>query len=270
MNVRSLEKVILYDEGSAEALDIEEIAKYLRDKLRRIPVDTREQPFALYPERGLDYARRLASIRIHDVSTRIVSEQEPLYGEVQYEQRRILGKTKAFGVLYDGFHLQRIFSELIDTEERAFNSVHIFFTNRLFATWEEGDKRYHARTSLYSFPSVISTSGLVEAPARPREYYLLKQQYEMLGKNLLELKESFKGSYIDYDDERLTEVMKGYVMQAVFYVLSGNPFCEDKGCRLYNAHWQEELIFAQLGSAYEFCGRHGKILDGYGSDNRRL
>jgi hypothetical protein len=131
----------------------------------------------------------------------------------------------------------------------------------LFATWEEADKRYHARTSVYSFPSVISTTGLVEAPAKPREYYFLRRQYEMVGRDLLELKNRFKGSFLDYEDERLTEVTKGYVMQAVFYSLTGNPFCEDKGCRLYNAHWQEELIFAQLESPYEFCAHHGEILD---------
>jgi len=110
-------------------------------------------------------------------------------------------------------------------------------------------------------PSLISTSGLVEAPAKPREYYLLKQQYEKLGKDLTELKASFSRRFIDYGDKRLTEVAKGYVMQAVFYLLTGNPFCEDKGCRLYNAHWQEELIFAQLESEYEFCQRHTQLLE---------
>ncbi|MFC1860594.1 DUF6775 family putative metallopeptidase, partial [Chloroflexota bacterium] len=113
----------------------------------------------------------------------------------------------------------------------------------------------------YGVPSIISTTGLVEAPAKPREYYLLKQQYERLGKDLTELKERFKGRFIDYEDERLTEVMKGYAMQAILYALTGDPFCEDKDCRLYNAHWQEELIFAQLGGEYEFCGRHTRILD---------
>jgi hypothetical protein len=114
---------------------------------------------------------------------------------------------------------------------------------------------------LYGLPSVISTTGLVEAPAKPREFYLLKQQYEMVGKDLLELKEKFKQGFIDYEDERLTEVIKGYAMQAVFYSLIGDPFCEDKACRLYNAHWQEELIFAQLESQYEFCAHHAGILD---------
>jgi len=261
MQGRRIEKVILYDEGTAETLDIGEIAKYVADKLGKVEVEVRGNPFALCPKKSLDYARKLASIKIQDAGRKIAFEQEPFHGEVQYEKRRILGKTKAFGVVYDGVHLHRIFSELMPKGERSIGFVHIFFTNRLFATWEESDKRYHARTSMYGFVSVTSTTGLVEAPAKPREYYLLKQQYEMLRKDPLELKDRFKGRFIDYEDERLTEVMKGYAMQAVFYFLTGDPFCEDKGCRLYNAHWQEELIFAQLESTYEFCRQHARILD---------
>ncbi|OGO19294.1 MAG: hypothetical protein A2144_08335 [Chloroflexi bacterium RBG_16_50_9] len=241
-------------------MEIEEITKYLRQMFGKVPVDTREKPFTLYPEKSLDYARKLASIRIHDVRVETATGEEPLYGEVQYEHRKILGQTMAFGVLYDGFYLQRVFSELIPAGERGFDIVNIFITNRLLATWEEGERRYHLRTSVYGFPSVISTTGIVEAPARPREYYLLKQQYEALGKDLLELKEKFKGSFIDYEDDRLTKVMKGYAVQAVFYAMTGHPFCEDKGCRLYNAHWQEEVIFAQLENEYEFCPRHTEYL----------
>ena len=64
-----------------------------------------------------------------------------------------------------------------------------------------------------------------------------------------------------HDDPRLTEAMKGYVMQALFYHVTGDPFCEDRGCRLYNAHWQEEVIGAQLGGAYQLCPRHQGLLD---------
>lgn len=258
MRVRRLNKIFLYNDSAAEALDIEGIALYLRKKLGMVVVEVRGEPLALYPSQDkiLDFARKIASIKIRDATTGIASGQEPLYGEIGYEKRKISGKTRAFGILYDGFQVQRIFWELISSEERSLGFVHIFFTNRLFATWDESDKRYHARTSVYGIPSIISTTGLVEASAKPREYYLLKQRYEMLGKDLQELKDRFKGDLIDYEDERLTEIMKGYAMQAVFYSLVGDPFCQDKGCRLYNAHWQEELIFAQLGSEYEFCPRH--------------
>ena len=261
MKARTIEKVFLYDEGMAKELNIEEVAKYLKDKLSKVKVEARGNPFAFCSEKSSDYARKFACIKIQDVSKKPAPEQEPLYGEISYERRRILGKTKAFGVIYEGFQLQRVFSELIAPEECSLRIVHILFTNRLFATWAETDKRYHARVSVYGIPSVISTTGLVEAPAKPKGYYLLKQQYEVLGKDLLELKEEFKGRFIDYEDERLTEVMKGYAMQALFYSLTGDPFCEDKGCRLYNAHWQEELILAQLESRYEFCEEHARLLE---------
>ncbi len=263
MSVRRLNKVLLYDEGISQELNIEEVAEYLGGKLAKVEVDIRENPFALSPWRDkiTDYARRIASIKIQDAARRMASGQEPLYGEIEYERRRISGKTRAFGVLYEGLELQRIYWELISREERGLDFAHIVFTNRLFATWETNDRRYHARVSLYGVPSIISTTGVVEAPAKPREYYLLKRQYEMLEKDLLELKEGFKGSFIDYEDQRMTEVVKGYAMQAVFHSLLGDPFCEDKGCRLYNAHWQEELIFAQLESEYEFCPRHTKFLE---------
>lgn len=256
-----IEKVLLYDEGVPETLGMREIAGYLTEKLGNIPIEIRGNPFASYPDKSRDFARKLASIKIEDVNADIPPAAEPLYGEIQYEERRITGKTKAFGVLYDGVQLQNVFWEIVPRDERVLGFLHLFFTNRLFATWDENDKRYHARTSVYGFPSVISTTGLVEAPAKPREFYVLKQQYDMLGKDLLALKERFKGSFVDYDDERLTEIMKGYAMQAVFYPLTGDPFCQDKGCRLYNAHWQEELIFAHLGSEYEFCREHRRILD---------
>ncbi len=255
-------KIILYSEDAADELNIGEITEYLEQKLGEVNIEVRGNPFAfnLPQDKVSDYARKIASTKIQGISQKIQVGQEPLYGEIEYEKRRILGKTRAFGILYDGFHLQRIFSEIIPREEQSFEFVHIIFTNRLFTTWDDSGKRYHLRTSVYGFPSVISTTGLIEAPAKSREYYLLKQQYERLGKDLTELKDRFKGSFIDYEDKRLTEVTKGYAMQAVFYSLIGDPFCEDKGCRLYNAHWQEELIFAQLESGYEFCQRHTKLL----------
>ena len=174
MKTHSIRKVVLYDEGTSEKLDLEEIARYLRGKLGKVPVEIRDHFISVRPGKVAEYARELASIKIHDINRRITSEQEPLYGEVQYEQRRISGKAKAFGVIYEGVRLQRRFLELIAGRERTPDLVHIFFTNRLFATWGKGDRRYHARTSVYGFPSIVSTTGLVEAPARPKEYYFLK------------------------------------------------------------------------------------------------
>ena len=91
----------------------------------------------------------------------------------------------------------------------------------------------------------------------------MKQQYGMMGMDdlaLAEFKNKFEGRFIEYNDPRMTEVCKGYTAQALFFHITGEPFCQDKGCRLFNAHWQEELIYSQLESPYEFCDKHANIL----------
>jgi hypothetical protein len=38
---------------------------------------------------------------------------------------------------------------------------------------------------------------------------------------------------------------EGYALQALFYYFLGEAFCENPDCRLYNAHYQSELIRSQ-------------------------
>ncbi|MBI5144719.1 MAG: hypothetical protein HZA27_00860 [Candidatus Omnitrophica bacterium] len=141
------------------------------------------------------------------------------------------------------------------------DACHIVLTERLFATLGQ-DRRPHIRASIYSFPSVISTSGIVEGPAKPKEFYLYKQKYTSIGAwDIKEagIKKKFKSRFIDYRDTRLTEVLKGYIAQAIFFYIFGEPFCQHKNCRLFNAHWQEDLIHAQIKHG-KFCKRHRKFL----------
>lgn len=137
----------------------------------------------------------------------------------------------------------------------------VILTDKLFATLDE-NKKLHIRASIYGFPSIISTSGIVEGPAKPREYYLYKDRFLKLGTWPIEepkIKRRFKGRFIDYGDKRLTEVIKGYISQAVFFYLTGEPFCEKRSCRLFNSHWQEDLIYSQIKIG-NFCPGHKKML----------
>jgi hypothetical protein len=184
---------------------------------------------------------------------------EPLFGEVNYERRRLERPDKGiFGIFYDGEEMMDFLHNLIPRGESGLDHIHIAFTNQLFGTFDKDDLRYHARVCMLGSPSILSTSGIVEAPAKPREYYLLRQQYSMMrmaDAAAVELEPRLKGRVVEMNDPRLTDVMKGYVMQAIFYHLSGEPFCLDKNCRLYNSHWQEEVINAQF-SQPEFCAKH--------------
>ena len=256
----------LYGEGLISPLSIEKVIRYLKEWVKGRAVDFRGNFFQYHLKplpkekrqlRVHRLAQELSTLRIRMAARKGMEGQGPMEAEVAYERRRIeQGDFKPFGILYDGFGLLRVFASLISEDERNVDHCHIIFTNQLLGTWDGNDRRYHARVSVYGFPSVVSTTGVVEAPAKPREFYLKRQ----LGIPVEILKDEFKGRFIDHEDPRLTEVIKGYVMQVLFFHKIGNPFCHDPDCRLYNAHWQEELIRAQLEGKYEFCMDHRRFL----------
>ncbi len=260
--------VYLYSEPTAATLDFSSLSDYVKRILPPLKVVVRASfiRFHLSPltEEALStLAQDFARAKVRNPLSQ-ARDFPPLPGEVEYERKRLTDpNSKAWGILYDGYKLTGILHRLIPRAERNLSHVHVVFTNQLFGTWDEHDQRYHARVSVYGFPSLLSSTGIVEAPAKPREYYFLKQQYSALGMpdaTATQLNTQFQGQFIDHGDERLTEVMKGYVMQAILYRFWGDPFCQDKGCRLHNAHWQQEVISAQLEGPYEFCPLHQERL----------
>jgi len=249
-------KIFLYSREKFEFVD--EIKKYLGETVSKAKVEVRGDFINYFSGTETEkLALEIARIRVTDVNAPF-AYSESLYGEIEHEKRVLSGNGSSFGVLYDGFKLHGILQSLIPAEERNLDSIHIILTDRLFGTFDEEDLRYHARVIVCGFPSIISTTGVVEAPAKPREFYIEKQ---LLGGDKIaieDLKKKFEGQFIDYDDPRMPDVLKGYVMQAIFYHVFREAFCEDKNCRLYNAHWQEEMIHAQLKRP-EFCKRHERL-----------
>jgi hypothetical protein len=248
--------IYLYQEGDLDGLDIQSVGRYLTEKTR-IPFHIQGNICEGLPEERIEaVAEQLAKTKVKDPGRRFVLGI-PLQAEIDYEKRRIRSPNwRIFGILYEGVLYQKIISDLIFEGERDLNRCFILFTNQLFGTWDQNDKRYHARVSLYGFPHLISISGLVEAPAKPKEFYLKKQ----MGLSVELLKEEYQGQFLDHGDLRMTEVLKGYAMQPLFFHFTGDPFCEDRGCRLFNSHWQEEVLHSQIGGQYEFCPRHEAIL----------
>jgi len=246
----------LYQEGNLEGLNIGELGQYLEEKTH-IPFSIPGNVYERFSEKRIEkVANELARIRLKDPEKRFI-KRTLFQAEVDYEKRRMRDPNwKIFGILYEGVLYQKILSDLIFKGGMVFKRCIILFTNQLFGTWDRDDRRYHARVSLYGFPNLISVTGLVEAPAKPKEYYLKRQ----MGLPVEMLKEEYQDRFLDHGDLRMTEVLKGYVMQALFFHLFGDPFCEDPDCRLFNSHWQEEVLHAQLNGRYEFCPRHEAIL----------
>ena len=75
-----------------------------------------------------------------------------------------------------------------------------------------------------------------------------------------EIKTKFNGRFVDYGDPSVFCAALGFAVQSVFYFLTdGDPFCIENTCTLYNSHWQEEMICAQVKTP-KFCEYHETLL----------
>ncbi|GCC11801.1 hypothetical protein IPdc08_01863 [archaeon] len=244
-------KVFLYGSGDAE-VDLEELGIYLK-RIFMVEPELRGDFFSYFDSDSERIAERIAELRVVDIS-KPFRKNEPFPLEVKLERKIIKGK-KASGLLYDGFYFMEFMRDIIPKKERK--NLHLYITDRLLGTFDDIDARYHARTIILGYPCIVSTSGIVEAPAKPKEYYIEKGLLKSVDE-LIRLKENYRSRFIDYDDRRMQKVVEGYSAMAVFYHYLGEVFCTSKKCRLYNAHWQEELIEAQL-SEPDFCTEHEEM-----------
>ncbi|MHB8547486.1 MAG: DUF6775 family putative metallopeptidase [Nitrosotalea sp.] len=252
-----ISKIFLYDEPAVPEIKIDNLAKFLEEILC-VPVEVRKN-FFMYFNSDKNTAYNLASSRVFNPYVSF-EKHVPTEEEINFEEESFENHSSSNIVLYDGFELQRIVQDVIPNDELSSEIFHLVFTTRLGCTYDYGDYRYHGRVVICSNPSVISTTGIIEAPAKPREYYLNMHHTISQGLNLDALKEQFQGRFLEYHDKSLGQVVRGYALQAVFYHVTAEPFCDSKECVLYNAHWQEDLIHAQIQSG-ELCGHHQRILE---------
>lgn len=250
-----ISKVIIYDEPSVPEIKINNLADFIK-KTFSINTEIRKNIFNGY---DLDLAKKIASCRI--VNTKKPFQMySPSTEEVEFEKESFVDSSIIKNIImYDGFEFQKIISNLISDDENYINYFHIVFTNRLTCTYDFNDYRYHGRAIICSNPSIISTTGIIEAPAKPREYYMDLISNMAKGLNVDSLKKKYQGSYLEYHDQRLGKVAEGYVMQALFYFLTGNAFCENQNCRLFNPHWQKDLLRSQIEIG-KLCEKHQHIL----------
>ena len=251
-----ISKIFLYDEQSVPEIKVSKLADFIK-KTFSVDIEIRKNIFQNVDK---TLARHLASCRI--INTKKPYEfHSPSIEEIEFENESLENSSKIKNiVMYDGFELQKLVSGLISEDESYLDNFHIIFTNRLTCTYDFNDYRYHGRAIICSNPSIISTTGVIEAPAKPREYYMELISNMAQGLNVDSLKKKFQGSYLEYHDERISTVIEGYVMQAIFYYLIGEPFCEKEDCRLFNPHWQKDLLRSQIEIG-KLCEKHQKILE---------
>jgi len=233
--------MILYNEPTVPQIQIEKIKKFLEQFPVTIEIRDNILRYSLP-----DTSRKIAECKIYFLK-KDFEKHTPTEEEVQFEKLNIQDTSATENIImYDGFHLQKIFSELIPEHEKTKEFFHICFTNKLTCTFDYNDYRYHGRALIGANPSIISTTGIIEAPAKPRDYYIDLMTHFLRGVNVESIKQKYRGTYLEYNDKRLSNVIEGYILQAVFYYETGEPFCSNSDCRLFNAHWQKDLLHSQL------------------------
>ncbi|MGI9565610.1 MAG: DUF6775 family putative metallopeptidase [Nitrosopumilus sp.] len=240
-------RFILYDEPTVPEIQLERMKNFLTETFQ-IKVDTRKNFFQNEDNRKI--LDKITRTRIYDL-------KKPFGKQPHIEDKDKINTEEL--LLYDGFEFHKIVREGIPENENDINTLHVIFTKILIGTFDESDYRYHARAMIGANPAIISTTGIIEAPAKSKQYYLDKLTNSFLEKTE-DIDTKYKGEFLEYHDLRISDIIEGYLLQVILYHETGDAFCEEKHCRLYNAHWQKDLLFSQLESK-KFCKRHLEILD---------
>lgn len=251
-----ISKIILYDEPSVPEIQIEKIKNFLQETFP-VTVETRENilKFSLK-----DTAMKIAECKIFNLRKNF-ERHVPSMEEILFEESNFKDTSKTENiVMYDGFELQKVLTDLISENELVSNIFHVFFTNKLTCTYDFGDYRYHGRALIGANPSIISTTGIIEAPAKPREYYYDLMTNFTQGINVDTIKKRYQGTYLEYHDSRLSKIAEGYILQAIFYYETGDSFCDNSGCKLFNSHWQKDLLYSQIETG-TLCEKHQIVLE---------
>lgn len=254
----NISTIYLYDEPSVPEINISKLTDFLTNTFS-VEVELRKNILGFA---NSTTAKEIAACRIYNTK-KPFERHEPSLEEITFEQSNISDTSVTENIImYDGFEFQKVLTELIPNNELSLDKFHVIFTNKLTCTFDQNDFRYHGRTVIGSNPSIISTTGIIEAPAKPREYYFDLLSNFTKGVNIDSVKKKYQGTYLEYHDQRLSKVIEGYLMQAVFYYLTGEAFCDKKDCRLFNAHWQNDLIYSQL-KVGKLCDKHQQILNNW-------
>ena len=259
----NFKKITLYKEPSISEIDINQLVEFLKENFS-IKIQVKD---SIFKEFNYKEIKQLSSIRIKDIKnsfqTYKSSDEEIEFEKKLCNDSSLMNTTTKVEdareisevFMYDGFELQKILRDL----NNDYETLHIIITNRLTCTFDEKDGRYHARAVICANPAIISTTGIIEAPAKSREYYFEVMALKAQGLGIESVKEKYKDMFLEYNDKRLTKIMEGYFLQVIFYNITGESFCEDIRCRLNNAHMQKDLLFSQIEIS-ELCKKHREIL----------
>ena len=259
-------KIILYDEPAVPEINVSNLVKFLKEILP-VEVIVKDNFFKEFSSQQI---QKISESRIFEIN-KAFQNHNPSQTDLELEEEfcknsKAMEQTKkpedaadiSEVVIYDGFEMQKIIRDsLSDFDDQI---LHVILTNRFTCTYDESDGRYHGRAVICANPAIISTTGIVEAPAKSSEFYIEAMTSKAQGLDIKSIKEKHSGKFLEYHDKRLVIVIEGYLLQVIFYLLTGESFCNYMDCRLNNAHWQRDLLYSQI-QIRKLCDKHQKILD---------
>ena len=248
-----ISKIIIYKEPSVPKINLDKIKEFIFKEFR-IKIEIRDN---IFNKLDKNTCEKIASTRIFNLK-KSFEKHNPTVNEILIELENKDMSNKEEMALYDGIELNEIIKELIPKEENNQNTLNIIFTNKLTCTFDQNDFKYHARTWIGSNPAIISTTGIIEAPAKPKQYYI-DIITNISKESIEEIKKKYKGEFLEYNDPRLSDIVEGVLLQIIFYYETGDVFCENNQCRLFNAHWQKDLFISQIENK-KICEKHKKVL----------
>lgn len=256
-----LRGVYVYDSPDTAGLDVAEVAAYLGDLMRTVATHVRTDYLTHHLARFNDQqvevlADELAArLEEREVTNLVFPEDRGLLPPVRPAERELES-------VYPAEALQEVFAPLLPKEERGAGQLHLVFLSQCIGHWNSQLRQFSLGIIQPGEPTLISSSGLVEAPKPPREYSFRQAQLVAfgLGEALDHLDEQFAAEILIHGDPRITEAAKGYGLQSVFHHLFGEAGCEEPTCRLYEAATADEMAAAQLGAEAVLCERHARML----------
>ena len=256
-----LRHVFVYDDPDTEGLNTDALARFLADALPQAEVRVRNDylthQLRRYAEEGGEeliaqltgqFTRAQVDNLVHPADRGLLPPEAPA--------------DLGLGEIYRGQALQAILALMMLADEDSLDQLHIVLTSMVFGDWDEHTRDFRVRVGCLGQPSLISTTGLIEGPARPRDFEVLRTQMAVMGldEDIADLAEAFEPRALGYGDRRITTCLQGYALMAIMYRAYGEGPCEDPTCRLHDAATQEELIECQCSEDAGLCERHSAML----------
>lgn len=264
-------KVVVHVASGLASLDRAALVKDLKAAAPKLPTPTFQEDL------GAGIVGRQAQLKIANARLRDTRVPDEFWtassNDFEFEAGVDAGQnsvpwTQLISRLYDGDVVAQAGLGALAEGDRDRGTLHLWVTRRLLCTYDKDGMRYHARFAVFGYPVVFSVLGMGMAAAPSVEATLLARELSKRGAGAgdieAEVDKQFPEERLDVDDApTVTRAIGSVLLQAAARDAGAGPFCDDKTCRLFNAHRKREVREAMLGA--HLCATHSRL---FGSGGR--